>query len=258
MMKIKKQIPNNQLIIHMKTTMKNKPDTLMKRSRLSSLSHALGILSIPALAAPLSAATIFSVLARDGSNNYQAPAGPTLVDNLLTGSSSSGNIRNISANRDNAQTFTTTTVGTIDKIAINFGGFSSVSTTPLVFELFRTVNATDNLPASPVLIDSLSFTAADMIAALGSTPDSGTLVFDVVDTSAAIGDTFAFRFNSGAGFDAFMQWGGNNLYADGDYFEGNTPRGEGDRAFAVMSVPEPSSAALIGLGGLALILRRRK
>jgi hypothetical protein len=239
--------------------MKSKPDTFIKRSRLSSLSLALGILSIPALAAPLSAATIFSVLALDGSNNFQAPAGSTLVDTLNTGSSTSPDNRGISANRDNAQTFTTTTAGTIDKIAINFDGFSSSSTTPLVFELFRTVNATANLLASPVLIDSLSLTAADMSAALGSTPVRGTLVFDVVDTSAAIGDTFAIRFNSDAGFVYFMQWsGGNSTYADGKYYEGNIGRANTDRALAVMSIPEPSSAALIGLGGLALILRRRK
>lgn len=54
--------------------------------------------------------------------------------------------------------------------------------------------------------------------------------------------------------------GVGGTYKDGTLFaDGATPFSNGwDSGFSVQTVPEPSAAALLGLGGLALILRRRK
>jgi len=48
--------------------------------------------------------------------------------------------------------------------------------------------------------------------------------------------------------------GANGIYGDFRIYDNTLD----DAAVAALAVPEPSSAALIGLGGLALILRRRK
>ncbi len=51
-----------------------------------------------------------------------------------------------------------------------------------------------------------------------------------------------------------LQFDGGNSGSFSDHF---TTSGTG-ADYTLTSVPEPSSAALLGLGGLALILRRRK
>ncbi|MGB0775863.1 MAG: PEP-CTERM sorting domain-containing protein, partial [Akkermansiaceae bacterium] len=48
-----------------------------------------------------------------------------------------------------------------------------------------------------------------------------------------------------------------NYTIGGRYLELSDNTG-GERTLSVIAVPEPSSTALLGLGGLALILRRRK
>ncbi|HAC81435.1 MAG TPA: hypothetical protein DCG06_14140 [Deltaproteobacteria bacterium] len=48
--------------------------------------------------------------------------------------------------------------------------------------------------------------------------------------------------------------GANGIYGDFRIYD-NTLN---DAAVAALAVPEPSTTALLGLGGLALILRRRK
>ncbi|MBK1830147.1 PEP-CTERM sorting domain-containing protein [Verrucomicrobiaceae bacterium R5-34] len=53
-----------------------------------------------------------------------------------------------------------------------------------------------------------------------------------------------------------LQWNGANVGQFDDYF--STSGTAGTTEYTLTAVPEPSSAALVGLSGLALILRRRK
>lgn len=56
--------------------------------------------------------------------------------------------------------------------------------------------------------------------------------------------------------EGILQYNGGNLGTFADHFEtSGTP---GNQNYILTSVPEPSSSALLGLGGLALVLRRRK
>ena len=62
---------------------------------------------------------------------------------------------------------------------------------------------------------------------------------------------------------AYTGWANSNTSGDDNAgfmsgSSGGDNREQFTREFSVVSVPEPSSAALLGLGGLALILRRRK
>lgn len=53
-----------------------------------------------------------------------------------------------------------------------------------------------------------------------------------------------------------ITFGGNTI--DGATFDSTFTVSDGGQTIALTAVPEPSSSALLGLGGLALILRRRK
>lgn len=77
-----------------------------------------------------------------------------------------------------------------------------------------------------------------------------------IDTTAA---TVGSNGNLiGAGYELDV----GNPYSGGQAYRGNGGQSDWDMAFELKTetvpVPEPSSAALLGLGGLALILRRRK
>jgi len=56
--------------------------------------------------------------------------------------------------------------------------------------------------------------------------------------------------------DGILQFNGGNAGNFSDHF--STSGASNTKAYTLTTVPEPSSAALIGLGGIALILRRRK
>ncbi len=53
-----------------------------------------------------------------------------------------------------------------------------------------------------------------------------------------------------------LQWNGSNAGSFSDHF--STTGASNNTGYQLTAVPEPSSTALLGLGGLALILRRRK
>ena len=120
----------------------------------------------------------------------------------------------------------------------------------------------------------------------------GGAIVNMTTTTIAVGDTFNFGFTNVRGRDVDMQlvyndggvltgiagteFGGDQyetytsslIVTAGDAWIGkvvgvgilaasNYPEVD-DVTLSVSAVPEPSSAALLGLGGLALILRRRK
>lgn len=122
--------------------------------------------------------------------------------------------------------------------------------------------------------DSGGITQDESAVGVGINTDVFTLVLKATRGATAATDTFEYWVNpnlaqteaqntaagSGTftagdlrditGFD-YIGNSDNNTWANSQIFTG------GDTAFAV-AVPEPSSTALLGLGGLALILRRRK
>ena len=81
-------------------------------------------------------------------------------------------------------------------------------------------------------------------------------------------NTYSAAFDSGSGLTQLNTTGGTEKQiftagdtGNGDLFIGVETYNSGVRNFdnlTVTAVPEPSAAALIGLGGIALILRRRK
>ncbi|BDS06889.1 hypothetical protein NT6N_19290 [Oceaniferula spumae] len=107
-------------------------------------------------------------------------------------------------------------------------------------------------PALAVVIASSDFSGS-----VGATGSNGT----VIDTD---GDTFndmtTGRNNPGSGNNTGVSnLFGTNAYAalfmQSDNTSGNTI--SEFNAYSLQAIPEPSTTALLGLGGLALILRRR-
>ena len=92
----------------------------------------------------------------------------------------------------------------------------------------------------------------------------GDATFVLVDTDL-FGGTYA---NNGGGFGtigtitntAVNSWGGGyDVTYDQSLFDGDDDDGfTGQITLTLTAVPEPSSTALLGLGGLALMLRRKR
>lgn len=86
---------------------------------------------------------------------------------------------------------------------------------------------------------------------------AGGAILDLAITGATAGDTYTLFTAAGGGgidgtFATFNYSVNDSLVATLDY---GVP---GELTVDITAVPEPSSAALLGLGGLALLLRRRK
>lgn len=218
----------------------------------STLTAALSF----ALVAPASAATMSTLPLGDGL--FQAPDG-LVVDLLLTGQTEGKPTeRDVDSNRDNAQSFTITADTIIDKIVINYSDLNT-SGTSTTFEFFRVTdaNASGLIPDGDI-IDSITFDGSHA-AFNGNT--HGTLIFDVIDTLASQGDMFAIRFDTGAGTSHSIKWKILDNHSSASY-DGGTAY-ENNSAFAkiyamgVVAVPEPASLALLGAGGLMMMLRRR-
>ncbi|MCP5536457.1 MAG: DNRLRE domain-containing protein [Akkermansiaceae bacterium] len=105
--------------------------------------------------------------------------------------------------------------------------------------------------------------AADRYGSMGSfTLTSGTdVIDDVIDTTLTVGGTgfsdltaLVDHWNTGSNNAGFQIYGGTGQWG----FDSKEGSGAAQLIIDYTPVPEPSSAALLGLGGLALILRRRK
>ena len=110
------------------------------------------------------------------------------------------------------------------------------------------------------VIDTATVSAAD-ITALGfdSEPGSffyadawGTLVFDVTDTAVSAGDVYAMELNAGTDYIFSVRRGATitgelwGTYTSPDIF------------VAAYDVPEPATMSLLAIGGLGVLLKRRR
>lgn len=181
----------------------------------------------------------------------------TIID---TGTPVSGGQGDLGA--DAGQTFTTGVLGAenfLDTISI-FGPASGATATVHGLELWSDTDG----DFQTWDIDTLLTTASNT----GTLDNGATTTFTFGSTLALADNTvYAFRFTDGSGNAIGARWGFTNdgdALSDGALFGGGSqPYGGGyDTAMtittATAAVPEPSSTALLGLGGLALIMRRRK
>jgi hypothetical protein len=134
-------------------------------------------------------------------------------------------------------TFTTSGTGAIASI----GGFTAVSTSTLDLS-----GVADNGQMTWNFSGADAFDAATKYYYMMST--SATEV-TIADTSSMVGSNFAL--DTGTSYT-----GGESVRANSGLDSGWDQHFEAN--FDTVAVPEPSSTALLGLGGLALILRRRK
>jgi len=201
-------------------------------------------------------------LAAIAATTLAASAATTIID------SSGESINQANFTAAAGQTFTTGILGSDTKLStITLAGPQSVGATdPINFGIEISINGAVHSTWSPG-------TALGEVGPLDST---GGITFDFTSLGIILTDNtvYALRFTDGAGTNASARLGLSNgatggsggsapgAFADGTLFSGgNTVFGDGfDAAISVntISVPEPSSAALLGLGGLVLILHRRK
>ena len=149
---------------------------------------------------------------------------------------------------------------------INSGGFLSAGDGGIGTLTFDALVDVSSVGANSMLFDLASPGFSDLVSMSSSELDIGSGSFDL--------DAFTFTDLSGPGsrigvgtytlFDANSLALGNSLgstvftesllgYATATLFESG-----GDIFLSVTAVPEPSSTALLGLGGLALMLRRKR
>jgi hypothetical protein len=102
-------------------------------------------------------------------------------------------------------------------------------------------------------IGTRSITLSETSVAGAVMTDSGLAFSDRYSYQDSLGDTgflvVTATFTNDADFKDAISF---------EAFDGATSTGLQLNAYQLRSVPEPSSTALLGLGGLALILRRRK
>ena len=169
------------------------------------------------------------------------PAGPPVYLNNFSYKAANNGTRTTGTVYLHAYTtFSIDPNGVIDSI----GGFTATSTSTLDLD-FDTIGNFGTM--------TWTFSGADAFAAeteyyfLMSTQNTAVSMLDItsmVDAAFAL-DTITASYTGGEAF--------ANKFVDTSNWDQHF---EAD--FTVSSVPEPSSTALLGLGGLALILRRRK
>jgi hypothetical protein len=220
-------------------------------------------------AAIISTAVFVDDFSTDTSADY------VFTDTYTSGGSytvSGGKLNVTSANNNTADVFYNTAIFEIGQtVSVNISGnkntYLSVSTTTraanyasedgirLNWEIdgtFQAKNYTNGTALSPITFDN-SFDV-----------DAGSVTLYLYRASD---NEFAAAFDGGSGFTWLNTTGGTERE---DFTVGDTGNGAlyvgvetynpGTRNFdnLTLSVPEPSSTALLGLGGLALVLRRKR
>lgn len=166
------------------------------------------------------------------------------------------------------------TGGTLTATANDFDIFGDTNSYDLVMTIVITGNGI-SVPSNGIvqlgLGDSVSYAtptltiyeAGTLNVASNVTVDAFNGFFDARTSIFGVSDTGSIT-NSGATLNQSLVSGLNTYGPTSDVTFTNTPGGDAininsiSGGFTVTAVPEPSSTALLGLGGLALILRRRK
>ena len=225
------------------------------------LTLAVVATAIVVMSATFASAAIISPsgLAIDSTPEFQWPTSTLLggQEQASTAYSSSAGY-GVKSSRVFGQSFTITQDGTIDLIAFNFQR-NDANGDDFTFEFYKVTSASDHTMVGSV-IDTATVSAAD-ITALGfdSEPGSffyadawGTLVFDVTDTAVSAGDVYAMELNAGTDYIFSVRRGATitgelwGTYTSPDIF------------VAAYAVPEPATMSLLAIGGLGVLLKRRR
>ena len=204
------------------------------------------------LAAASNAAIITGITATSSGSSVQPGDAGTAAANLVDGSGLSGALGSEVHTANLADSWVTTDssgagggadffgpggIGATETVQLDFdlgGSFDLTATNTWGYSFFGTTNSATGITVS-YSTDGTNFSAAENITLTSAARETNTLNA----LSATTHVRFQFTDNLGAG---------NRVGLGEVQFDG----------VAVAAVPEPSSTALLGLGGLALILRRRK
>ena len=180
------------------------------------------------------------------------------------------NERNVHGVRQNAQTFQVGTTFTLDAIYLEYqapgGGTYADGDMTLSIYSVADVNAA-TLSLGPLVVSGTFTSDATSRATAGfTTSDSATslLKFDFTGIDevslAATGGTagYALQFTTTTGSGVVFNWQRGGGYAGGRAYEVGADPAALDYALAITAVPEPSTMALVGMGGLAMLLGLRR
>ncbi|MCP5537428.1 MAG: PEP-CTERM sorting domain-containing protein [Akkermansiaceae bacterium] len=186
-----------------------------------------------------------------------ASTAPTLGGNVIGYNGAASARFGWDASESFTQSFTVSGAGTLDTIYLGYNAFDNGET--LTFDL--SVNG--NLVETGIILDGDNFSGSSGTDG-GSTPVYWMkldLSAENIPVSAGSNNfTMAATSDTGAGYALAPLYNSNTSSYTGGAMNLSFSVTTGDLLFAVATtpVPEPSSSALLGLGGLALILRRRK
>ena len=180
------------------------------------------------------------------------------------------NALDVKDNRQLTQTFQVSTGFKVDKFYIDAGGIAAgQSFTLRIFEVADTNAGMANSIPTAVGMDLLNITGTT-----GTATGSGILEFDLtgadeITLAALTGPAgYALQFNQTSGTKPFS-WlyslptdSGTDLYTEGrgyaTVFSPESVHSKDDFTLALVAVPEPTSALLLGLGAIVMLGNRRR